>query len=114
MADEMMVKELEEVVVRFSGDSGDGMQLAGNETSPEAAVAWATQRLKDKLHVSLGSFGASILRLWCFSKISMSNPAAARTGATSFNVFMRRLIPMDIFAERRTASTLLASFTWFN
>ena len=29
MADEMMVKELEEVVVRFSGDSGDGMQLAG-------------------------------------------------------------------------------------
>ena len=24
MADEMMVKELEEVVVRFSGDSGDG------------------------------------------------------------------------------------------
>ena len=30
MADEMMVKELEEVVVRFSGDSGDGMQLAGN------------------------------------------------------------------------------------
>ena len=29
MADEMMVKELEEVVVRFSGDSGDGMQLVG-------------------------------------------------------------------------------------
>ena len=29
MADEMMVKELEQVVVRFSGDSGDGMQLAG-------------------------------------------------------------------------------------
>ena len=27
MADEMMVKELEEVGVRFSGDSGDGMQL---------------------------------------------------------------------------------------
>lgn len=26
----MMVKELEEVVVRFSGDSGDGMQLAGH------------------------------------------------------------------------------------
>ena len=26
----MMVKELEQVVVRFSGDSGDGMQLAGN------------------------------------------------------------------------------------
>ncbi len=30
MTDNMMVKELEKVVVRFSGDSGDGMQLAGN------------------------------------------------------------------------------------
>ena len=26
MANDMMVKELEQVVVRFSGDSGDGMQ----------------------------------------------------------------------------------------
>ena len=30
MANDMMVKELDQVVVRFSGDSGDGMQLAGN------------------------------------------------------------------------------------
>lgn len=30
MADKMTVKELDDVVVRFSGDSGDGMQLAGN------------------------------------------------------------------------------------
>lgn len=30
MADEMIVKELDQVVVRFSGDSGDGMQLVGN------------------------------------------------------------------------------------
>ena len=30
MAEEMTVKEIDEVVVRFSGDSGDGMQLAGN------------------------------------------------------------------------------------
>jgi 2-oxoglutarate ferredoxin oxidoreductase subunit alpha len=30
MAEEMIVKELDQVVVRFSGDSGDGMQLAGN------------------------------------------------------------------------------------
>ncbi len=30
MAEEMRVKELKHVVVRFSGDSGDGMQLAGN------------------------------------------------------------------------------------
>ena len=35
--------------------------MTGNETSPEAAVAWATQRLKDKLHVSLGSFGGYII-----------------------------------------------------
>jgi len=38
MAEEMMVKELERVVVRFSGDSGDGMQLAGNIFSNLSAV----------------------------------------------------------------------------
>ena len=38
MADEMMVKELEEVGVRFSGDSGDGMQLAGNIFSNVSAT----------------------------------------------------------------------------
>ena len=30
MADSLEIKERESVVVRFSGDSGDGMQLAGN------------------------------------------------------------------------------------
>ena len=35
----MMVKELEEVVVRFSGDSGDGMQLAGNIFSNVSATS---------------------------------------------------------------------------
>ena len=30
MTEKTKVKVLEEVVVRFSGDSGDGMQLAGN------------------------------------------------------------------------------------
>ena len=34
----MMVKELDEVVVRFSGDSGDGMQLAGNIFSTVSAT----------------------------------------------------------------------------
>ncbi|MDR0939732.1 MAG: 2-oxoacid:acceptor oxidoreductase subunit alpha [Mediterranea sp.] len=38
MAEEMMVKELEEVVVRFSGDSGDGMQLAGSIFSNVSAT----------------------------------------------------------------------------
>ena len=38
MADEMMVKELEQVVVRFSGDSGDGMQLVGNIFSNVSAT----------------------------------------------------------------------------
>ena len=38
MADEMTVKELEQVVVRFSGDSGDGMQLAGNIFSNVSAT----------------------------------------------------------------------------
>ena len=34
----MEVKELDEVVVRFSGDSGDGMQLAGNIFSSVSAT----------------------------------------------------------------------------
>lgn len=38
MAEEMMVRDLERVVVRFSGDSGDGMQLAGNIFSNLSAV----------------------------------------------------------------------------
>ena len=38
MTDEVEVKELEDVVVRFSGDSGDGMQLAGNIFSTVSAT----------------------------------------------------------------------------
>ena len=38
MANDMMVQELEQVVVRFSGDSGDGMQLAGNIFSTVSAT----------------------------------------------------------------------------
>jgi len=38
MAEEMIVKELDDVVVRFSGDSGDGMQLAGNMFSNISAT----------------------------------------------------------------------------
>lgn len=38
MTDEIEIKELEEVVVRFSGDSGDGMQLAGNIFSTVSAT----------------------------------------------------------------------------
>ncbi len=37
MAEAMEVKELDQVVVRFSGDSGDGMQLAGNIFSTVSA-----------------------------------------------------------------------------
>lgn len=42
MANDMMVKELEQVVVRFSGDSGDGMQLAGNIFSTVSATVAMT------------------------------------------------------------------------
>lgn len=38
MAEKVEVKELEDVVVRFSGDSGDGMQLAGNIFSTVSAT----------------------------------------------------------------------------
>ena len=39
MAENLEVKELEQVVVRFSGDSGDGMQLAGNIFSTVSALS---------------------------------------------------------------------------
>ncbi len=38
MTNDIEVKELEQVVVRFSGDSGDGMQLAGNIFSTVSAT----------------------------------------------------------------------------
>ena len=38
MSDQIEVKELEQVVVRFSGDSGDGMQLAGSIFSTVSAT----------------------------------------------------------------------------
>ncbi len=38
MADSLDIKELDQVVVRFSGDSGDGMQLAGNIFSTVSAT----------------------------------------------------------------------------
>ena len=38
MSEELEVKELDQVVVRFSGDSGDGMQLAGNIFSTISAT----------------------------------------------------------------------------
>lgn len=38
MAEKLEIKELDHVVVRFSGDSGDGMQLAGNIFSTVSAT----------------------------------------------------------------------------
>ena len=38
MAEKLEVKQLDQVVVRFSGDSGDGMQLAGNIFSTVSAT----------------------------------------------------------------------------
>ena len=38
MAEQLDIQELEQVVVRFSGDSGDGMQLAGNIFSTISAT----------------------------------------------------------------------------
>ena len=38
MADSLQIKELDHVVIRFSGDSGDGMQLAGNIFSTVSAT----------------------------------------------------------------------------
>ncbi len=37
MDEKKIVKEVEEVVIRFSGDSGDGMQLTGTQFSDTSA-----------------------------------------------------------------------------
>ena len=39
MAEKKNIVELEDVVVKFVGDSGDGMQLAGTLFSDSAAIA---------------------------------------------------------------------------
>ena len=38
MANNSVVKELEQVSIRFSGDSGDGMQLSGTLFSTLSAI----------------------------------------------------------------------------
>ena len=38
MAEQTTIKDLDQVIVRFSGDSGDGMQLAGNIFSTISAT----------------------------------------------------------------------------
>lgn len=38
MEEQIEVKELDNVVVHFSGDSGDGMQLAGNILDRKSVV----------------------------------------------------------------------------
>lgn len=38
MTDKLEIKEVADIVVRFSGDSGDGMQLAGNIFSTVSAT----------------------------------------------------------------------------
>ena len=48
MSEQTHVKDLENVVVRFSGDSGDGMQLAGNLFSNiSAAIGDAISQVPD-------------------------------------------------------------------
>ena len=39
MEEQIEVKELDSVVVHFSGDSGDGMQLAGNIFTTVSALS---------------------------------------------------------------------------
>ena len=38
MSEKVTIKDLDQVVIRFSGDSGDGMQLAGNIFSTVSAT----------------------------------------------------------------------------
>ena len=46
---------------QFIGETGPQGGMTGNETTPEAADAWALRRLTAKLPVSLGGFGGYIV-----------------------------------------------------
>ena len=50
MAEQTKVKTLEKVVIRFSGDSGDGMQLTGPRFSGTRFLHSQTIRQKYVLH----------------------------------------------------------------
>ena len=58
------IEELEQVVIRFAGDSGDGMQLAGDEFS--RSVAAAGRGLRHAARLPFGDPGAGRHPLRCF------------------------------------------------
>ena len=62
MLEKTNVKTLENVVVRFSGDSGDGMQLAGNIFKSGNAY------LLQKDSASLHAFSCQIEKKRCFQQ----------------------------------------------
>ena len=55
--------------------------------------------------------GASSLRRWCISRISVSKPAGLRVAAASLRSLTRRLMPRDMLADLKIATCSEASFT---
>ena len=63
MAEQTKVKTLEKVVIRFSGDSGDGMQLTGQQFSDAAALFGNGYQ---RFRIILLKYAPRKVRLWCF------------------------------------------------
>lgn len=60
VAEQTIVYEYTPAPGQFINETKTG-GFSGNETTPEAAVAYATQRMKDGVFVSLGAFGGYIV-----------------------------------------------------
>ncbi len=79
----MHVEEIEEVVIRFAGDSGDGMQLTGTQFTNTAAI-----------------FGNDISTLPDYPA-EIRAPAGTPAGVSGFQV---HLSSQDILHARRRAA----------
>ena len=55
------VRQLDRVVIRFAGDSGDGMQLTGDRFTSDSAVAGPTDHTaRADAHLALNLPGAQV------------------------------------------------------
>ena len=100
MAKEMVVKELNDVVVRFSGDSGDGMQLAGNMYYPaDIRAPQGTLTGVSGFQVHIGSGKVYTPGDKCDVLVAM-NPAALKTQYKFCKPQSVIIIDTDSFTKR--------------
>ena len=111
MAEEITVKEIDEVVVRFSGDSGDGMQLAGNIPDYPADIRAPQGSLTgvSGFQVHIGSGKVYTPGDKCDVLVAM-NPAALKTQYKFCKPQSVIIIDTDSFTKRDLAVPVGKSF----